>query len=170
MKYTEQFKLSVIQHYLDGSAGYKTVAKHYGIAGPVVRRWVVWYRLHGAEGVTQKRGRYSAEFKLSVLRYMWDNRLSQTQVAAHFNVRSTTRISEWERWYLSDESLEQRSPAMHEKMKVPPEKTPPTQAPEEPRTRDELLAELNYLRMENAYLKKLKALVDTKSATAKKRK
>ncbi|NRQ13810.1 hypothetical protein BHMPCIPO_05110 [Ensifer sesbaniae] len=37
-----------------------------------------------------------------------------------------------------------------------------------PRAREELLAELNYLRMENAYLKKLEAL--TREQAPKKRK
>ena len=43
---------------------------------------------------------------------------------------------------------------------------------DENRPRDELLAELNYLRMENAYLKKLQALVQAqqKATPPKKRK
>ncbi|ONQ81515.1 transposase, partial [Burkholderia cenocepacia] len=38
------------------------------------------------------------------------------------------------------------------------------------RTREDLLQELNYLRMENAYLKKLRALVQAQAVPRKKRK
>jgi transposase len=46
-------------------------------------------------------------------------------------------------------------------MPVPTTKSEPS-PDDEKRTREELLAELNQLRMENAYLKKLRALVQAK--------
>ena len=56
-------------------------------------------------------------------------------------------------------------------MAVPTEK-PDTPSDDEKRSREELLAELDYLRMENAYLKKLQALVQArpKPTPPKKRK
>ena len=51
--------------------------------------------------------------------------------------------------------------------------TPVSPVDDDSRSREELLAELNYLRMENEYLKKLKALIqenNRKAASAKKRK
>ncbi len=55
-------------------------------------------------------------------------------------------------------------------MAVPTAK--PDMPSDEKRSREELLAELDYLRMENAYLKKLQALVQArpKQASPKKRK
>lgn len=50
-----------------------------------------------------------------------------------------------------------------------PPDTPATLSSSDTRSREELLAELNYLRMENAYLKKLKALAQDQ-ALPKKRK
>ena len=43
-------------------------------------------------------------------------------------------------------------------MPKPPPSQPRTSPSDDTRNREELLAELGYLRMENAYLKKLKAL------------
>ena len=47
--------------------------------------------------------------------------------------------------------------------RTPPPSSPPV---EDTRTRDELVAELNYLRMENAYLKKLEALIQAQKKAA----
>lgn len=171
-KYTEKFKLSVVDRYLTGSMCFKRLAREVGVAPPQIRRWVTWYRLHGVDGLSSKSGHYSAEFKLSVLQRMWDNGLSQTQAAAAFNVSNTKSIGEWERRYLSGgiEALAPASQRTNELMIVPKVKPDPVPA-EDQRTRDELLDELAYLRAENAYLKKLKALVESKqSAMAKKRK
>jgi transposase len=173
MRHTEQFKLAVVQHYLDGPAGFKKVAQHYGLSAPMVRSWVARYRLHGNDGLSQrKRGHYTPEFKLSVLQHMWENALSYRQTAAAFNLPNAGRIGEWERRYQSGgaDGLGRCPRSNDGKMKAPTPKPTPTAPGDDTRPREELLEELQWLRMENAYLKKLKALVDAKSATAKKRK
>lgn len=103
MKHTVQFKLTVVQQYLNGSAGFKRLAEHHGVSAPLLRAWVARYQLHGIEGLSQrKRGHYTLEFKLSVLRFMWDNGLSYRQTAAVFNLPNSGRIGEWERRYQND--------------------------------------------------------------------
>ena len=47
IKYSEQFKISVIEHYETGIAGYRIVGQHFGLAPAIVRRWVLWHRTHG---------------------------------------------------------------------------------------------------------------------------
>lgn len=171
-KYTEQFKLSVVERYLAGTMGFKRFAREVGVAAPQIRRWVTWFRLHGTDGLSSKSGQYSAEFKLSVLQHMWDNGLSKTRAAAAFNVRNTKGIGEWERRYLSGgfAALSSIPRYTNELMKASAAKTDPASSVDQ-RPREELLKELEYLRAENAYLKKLDALVKSKqSATAKKRK
>jgi transposase len=173
MKHTEQFKLAVVQHYLGGSASYKKVAHHYGLSSPLVRSWVARYRLHGDAGLAQRKlGHYKPEFKLSVLQHMWDNGLSYRQTAAVFNLPNSGRIGQWERRYQSGgaDSLARRPRSNSGKMKAPTTKPTPATPGDDTRTREELLKELAWLRMENDYLKKLKALVDAKSAAAQKRK
>lgn len=102
MKHTEQFKLAVVQHYLDGEGGFKKVAEHYGLSAALLRSWVARYQLHGNDGLSpRKRGHYTPEFKLSVLQHMWDNGLSYRQTAAVFNLPNSSRIGGWERRYQS---------------------------------------------------------------------
>jgi len=172
-KYSEQYKLHIVGQYLAGSVGTKRLADNHGIGRSVVERWVRLYRLHGLDGLKKKFTHYSAEFKLSVLRHMWDNELSCSQAAAVFNIRDPAAVGIWERRHHEGgiEALRPR-PRGRPKMSTRPTKKP-SPASGKARTREEeLQAENEQLRMEVAYLKKLHALVQAqeKSAQAKKHK
>ena len=174
-KYTEQFKQTVVQDYLSGHGGYQALSQRHGMANrSLIARWVAAYRLHGDAGLSKRqRSRYDADFKLSVLRHMWENRLSITQTATQFDIRRHSTVGDWERVY-REGGVEAFTPPPTRRVKkisIPTTK-PAVPAGEDTRSRDELLAELDYLRMENAVLKKLDALVQArqKSATPKKRK
>lgn len=174
-KYDAHFKLAVVQQYLDGKAGVKAIAKQYGLAHAMVRRWVEWFQAHGTDGLKKKFSHYSAEFKLSVLQHIWDNELSYGQAAIHFNIRNPGVLSAWERSYRSGglDALQPRPRGRPSKSKMSAPTTKTETPPEDDkRTREELLAEVSQLRMEVAYLKKLRALVQAqqKATPAKKRK
>jgi transposase len=174
-KYTEQFKLDVVRDYLaDGSGGLRAVAQRHGIPSHfTVRKWALAYQLHGDAGLAKKLSRYSAEFKLSVLHHMWDNQLSMIQAAAKFDIRDHGMVGKWEHAYRAGgiEALASRPRGKPKPMAttVPEPDSPPD---DDKRSREELLAEVNQLRMELAYLKKLDALVRArpKQAPQKKRK
>ena len=171
-KYDEHFKLSLVQQYLSGAAGYKSVAKEHGVDHEMLRRWVMSFRAHGVDGLKKKFSHYSAEFKLSVLRHMWDNALGLGQTAALFNIRSPGSLIVWEREYRRAglDGLTARPRGKSKAMPVDP--VQPESKPDNEKSREDLQAELDYLRMENAYLKKLQALVQArpKQAPPKKRK
>jgi len=174
MKYTEQFKHTVVHDYLTSHDGFKAVAQRHGMASrSLVERWVAAYRLHGDAGLSKKRSRYGADFKLLVLQHMWENGLSITQTAAKFDIRQQSSVGTWERAYQKGgiEALAPPPAKRLKKMTIPTTK-PEAPAGEDKRSREELMAELEYLRMENAYLKKVRALVQAQqnSAPSKKRK
>lgn len=173
MKHTEQFKLTAVERYLKGTEGYGLVAKAFGIEKTMLRRWVAWYRHHGDAGLSGKSGPYDPAFKLSVLQHMWDNALSYTQAAAVFNVRNTQSVADWARRYRDGgvDMLERSRKRPRILMQAPTTK-PDIPPGDDKRSREELLDELEYLRAENAYLKKLDALVQAKqkAAAQKKRK
>jgi len=174
MKYTEQFKHTVVHDYLTSHDGFKAVAQRHGMASrSLVERWVAAYRFHGDAGLSKKRSRYGADFKLSVLQHMWENGLSITQTAAKFDIRRYSTVGDWERTYRLGgiEALAPPPTNRLKKMTIPTTK-PEVPAGEDKRSREELMAELEYLRMENAYLKKVRALVQVQkdSAPSKKRK
>jgi transposase len=171
-KYTEQFKHTVVQEYLSGGGGYRALSQRQGMASrSLVERWVKAFQLHGDAGLREKRSRYDADFKLSVLRHMWENRSSITQTAAKFDIRRHSTVGDWERAYQKG-GVAALTPAPTRTVKKIPilTTTPAVPVGEDTRSREELLAELEYLRMENAVLKKLKALVQARqnSATPKK--
>lgn len=172
-RHTEHFKRLVIEDYLSNTAGFMAVGKRHGIEASTVRRWVAAYRVHGEASVKKKRSRYSAQFKLAVLKHMRKHTLSYRQTEAYFDIRSAGIIGRWERQYDAG-GIQALSDCSQECLKKMQEPTHPPQPPEndEGYSREQLLKELNYLRMENAYLKKLSALIQAnkRSAQSKKRK
>ncbi|CAG2157839.1 IS3 family transposase ISRme12 [Cupriavidus campinensis] len=137
-----------------------------------MQRWVASYRQHGQDGLRKKRNPYSTEFKLSVLLRMWREGLSGEQTAALFDIRSPGCIGVWERRYHSG-GIDALSPRPRGRPKTMPQAIPP-KSPAEPvaddeRPRKELLKEIEYLRAEVAYLKKLDALVQAKKAAQQKK-
>lgn len=67
-KYDERFKLEVVQRYLSGDKGYKTLAREFGVGSTQVEQWVASYKRHGADGLRRKgHVKYSAQFKLEAL-------------------------------------------------------------------------------------------------------
>lgn len=174
-KYSEQFKLSVIDRYLAGPLGFHAVAVEVGVGVALVKRWVRFYRAHGIDGIKAKPSvRYSAEFKLKVLRHMWDNQLSLAQAAAAFDVRGQCNVASWQRSYQASgvEALLPASEKMPENSSdqsnlpstpltpIPADAVP---APDE-RTREQLLDQILNLQVEVAYLKKLRALIQSQKA------
>jgi transposase len=174
VKYTTQFKLEVVQQYLVGDVGFKSLSQLRGLCHSMVERWVNLYKTHGEAGLEKKYTSYSAALKLAILQHMWDNELSYGQTASAFNIRNPGSIPTWERCYHSG-GIDALTPRPRGRPKKMPDSPPPKAQPpidDETRTREELLAEVNYLRMENAYLKKLKALVQEQKqqrATARKK-
>lgn len=139
----------------------------------MLRQWVAGYRAHGEAGVqTKKRGpsNFSAEFKLSVLERMRVEGLSRRQAAALFNIRRFNVIGEWERKYNEGgpQALARVSAKRHRKMPKTPLLEVEHQGSDHDRSQQDLLDEVNRLRMENAYLKKLAALVRAKDQQAQK--
>jgi transposase len=171
-KYDENFKFKVVKSYLSGQGGSKAVGQAYGVSYGQVRRWVSRYRQHGMAGLRKKFSHYSAQFKLTVLRRMWRSHQSCSQVAAHFDLRvSTSVIRDWERRYHEGglDALASKPKGRSSKMAMPPAPKPAAPVADDKRTREELLTELEYLRAENAYLKKLDALIQAKKLAAQKR-
>lgn len=163
--YSEQFKLSVVKRYLSGPLGFRSVAAEVGVGVALVKRWVAFYRAHGVDGLRVKPYvRYSVEFKLGVLRHMWDNHLSCAQAAAAFNVRGQCNVASWQRNYRTGGADALMSASEKMPRKVPDTTTPPP-APATPGTdncsREQLLERIEDLQMEVAYLKKLRALIQS---------
>ena len=113
------------------------------------------------KGIPNKR--YTGEFKQKVVETMHREHLSYKEAARQFEVSCDTRVASWERIYLAEgpEGLyvERRGRGS----KGRPTKLSAT-------VEEDLLAEVQRLRAENAYLKKLQALVLEEERQARRRK
>jgi transposase len=168
VKYTKRAKLKVIKQYLDGQLGYHRLSAQVGIPAFTIRRWVDAYRLHGDKSFVRRRDHYPAEFKLSVLQYMWDNSTTINQTAAVFNIPHPDSIRTWAKRFDEggSEALGRMETAV---LKMPKRLTPPDDRPVQELTREELLGRVEYLQMEVAVLKKLEALTQKKKPVAPKK-
>ena len=103
------------------------------------------------KGVPNKR--YTPEFKKLVIEEMMEEKLSYSKTARRFEVNDHHRIQDWERIYLEEGpetfAIERRGRGSKSR--------PPKQLPKG--VEEDLLAEVQHLRAENEYLKKLQALV-----------
>ena len=164
-RYDESFKLRVVQQCLREDVSQRDVARQHGLDKSTVHQWLETYRQHGMSGLRKKYSHRSAAFKREVLERMWRDGLSQRQTAALFDIRERSAIGRWERQYHSGglTALEPKRKGRRPMSKKPP--SPPS--PDEERSQKELLEELAYLRAENAYLKKLDALIREEQAAAR---
>lgn len=168
-KHSTALKQSVVDLYLSGDESYRSAGFVFGIDPGTVRQWVAFHALHGVAGLSRKFSHYSGDFKLSVLERMWADGLSHRQTAALFNIRNASCLADWQKCYDTGgvDALTPRRKGRPRLMSKPPVAAAPVaddpQASprQDTRSRQDLLAELAYLRMENAYLKKLEALTQS---------
>ncbi|SOC53894.1 transposase, partial [Chromohalobacter canadensis] len=86
-QYSDQFKLQVVQQYLNGDVGLEAAAHQFGLDYSMFRRWVEQYRQHGPSGLRQTRRHYSPAFKREVLERRWRDGLSIRQTEILFDIR-----------------------------------------------------------------------------------
>ncbi|HGT5773683.1 TPA: transposase, partial [Escherichia coli] len=112
--------------------------------------------------LTGKKGRYSAELKLTVVKEVVDDCFSVREVAVKHGIPAFGTVCNWlekYRKYGEDAFIRKN------KKSIPvPDKSPISAPPLPTLTKDER-EELEQLRVENAYLKKLKALVQQKTCS-----
>ena len=156
-KYSSEEKLEVVLGVLEKGMTYKESASKIGAGKADAQKWVSMYKEHGVEGLVMKHGSYDGGFKISVVEYMHANHLSQRETAAKFGIPSFSTVGKWERIY-----YEEGREALYRDNRGRKRMSNKTDAPKPklaPKVEEDLIAEIQRLRMENAYLKKLQALV-----------
>jgi transposase len=107
---------------------------------------------------------YSTEFKIKAIKTMRSKSLSLLETCIQFNIRSSGSLVKWIALY-----DEKGAEGLARKQSEP--KLPMAKRIKKPITKeDELLQELASLRAENAYLKKLHALIQADKEKKEKRK
>jgi transposase len=168
--YSVRVRLKAVKAYLSGNRGLKATAEAQGVGFHSLRAWVAAYQAQGAAGIERKpRKDYDPEFKLQVLARVREEGLSYRQAGALFGVRRFDLIGAWERAF-RDKGIAGLRPGSRTTMKKKVKKPESGDAQDDDRrSRQDLLREVQQLRMENAYLKKLDALVQDRSRSVPKK-
>jgi transposase len=169
-KYSSEFKSMIVKEYLEGPLGYKLLAKKYDISSETsIKKWVNSFKAFGKDGLCRKRSKtvYSVQFKLNVINFMKETGASYQDTAIEFKLNNPPLIANWNKTFLNEgiEGLKEKGKGrapMSEKRKKKQEKL---------KSREEQLErEIELLRLENAYLKKLKAFQENPNASLEKHK
>ena len=163
--YSTERKLEIVERYLKGDIGIKKLAQEYHVSYGDIQKWRDACQEHGVEGLSTTHGTYTGEFKVSVVEYMHNTGASIRKTAAHFNIPSFRTVSQWERIYYEQgkDALFKEQRGRTSKMGKKRPKKPKTNI----ETNQDLLAEVQRLRMENEYLKKLNALSQKRERSEK---
>jgi transposase len=163
-KHDFEFRLRIVESVIRGRHTSRSISREVGISKSMVERWVSFYRHYGVDGLRPISNRYSAEFRLKVVKTIKDEPLSLFQASLRFKIPSVSTLWSWVRIYES-EGPERLAKLQKGRPPIMPRK------PKKPLTREEqLLEELADLRAENAYLKKLQALIQSENEKEEKRK
>ena len=162
-KYSFDEKLEAVLRVVEDDMSTYQSAHVLGTTHAVVQRWVARYRQFGPEGLLLKHGNYDGAFKVSVIEYMHKNHLSLFQAAVKFGIPSDSTVGKWERIY-----YEEGPQALYRDDRGRPKKMNSNKTKKkkqlDPKVEEDLIAEVQRLRMENEYLKKLQALVQERIA------
>ena len=159
-KYSQEFKLEVVQYFLSG-CGKKATGKKFNIHPTDAEKWVNIYEMFGEAGLAVQIGKtiFPVEFKLHVVLTMINEGLSARVAAKHFKIKEPQTPVRWLRQY-QEHGIDGLKPKPRGQPKGMPKPLISKQATKADcdKTPAELLEELTYLRAEVAYLKKRRAL------------
>ena len=150
--YSTELKLEIVQRYLKGDIGIKQLADEYHISSKAcIQNGSLSIESMAKLVFVPRMELIVVDFKVSVVEYMHNTGASLRQTAAHFNIPSKESVSKWERIY-----YEEGKNALYEERRgraLKMENRKPRKAKAIVEKNEDLLAEVQRLRMENEYLK-----------------
>ena len=177
-KYSYEFKMNVVQEYLNGNGGFTYLSQKYSIpAKSNIKKWVDAYREFGTEGITRSRQKnnYSFQFKLSVVELYLSSEVSYQELALSQGINNPSLITRWVNDFriAGPDALRPKKKGRKKTLDIREFKKPSKSNEEKPVDTSaehikELEDELLKLRIENAYLKELRRLRLEEEALLKK--
>lgn len=165
MRFTKEFKLECIKKYKVGEHIDDPGECSHETFRHTVVRWVRIYNALGEVGLEHKKPKRSWENKMDMIQRVIDGE-SISEVALSNGINQDL-LSKWYKKYQESgidglKLLDRRG--------RPPKMAKKSKTSNEPKTKEELEKELEYLRAENEYLKKLSALVQKRKGRRPKKK
>ena len=178
-KYSYEFKMEIVQAYLNGEGGYIYLSKKYGVpAYKSIKEWVYAYRELGKEGLmrSKQNTNYSFQFKLHMVELYLSREVSYQELALSQGINNPSLINRWVKDFMiaGPDALRPKKKGCKKTLDIKEFKKPSKSNKET--TVDtsvehvkELEDELLKLRIENAYLKELRRLRLEEEALLKKK-
>ncbi|WP_412970979.1 transposase [Glaciecola sp. MF2-115] len=163
-KHHKVFKLKLAKLAQEESS--VVLERKFGVRANLIRYWALVYRINGLDSFTHKQLPYTCKFKLNVLKTMRRNEWSLGFTSAYFDLSSPGILFQWQKLYAHD-GITRLKPKKKGRPRVTYDSSTPKPSAE--MSEKELREELDYLRAENAILKKLEALAQAKKKKAKTR-
>jgi transposase len=167
-------RLQIVLKVLDKHYPIRTTAKLFDANQRQVKYWVALYSRYGEEGLRMQSRYYPVEFKYKVLRDMLENHLTLQETALKYGIPSPSTVLFWKRKYDKEgvSGLNKGSRIWSESMVKEDDSMSNREENQEISSKEkekkDLLKEIELLKAENAYLKKLRALVQERIAREKK--
>ena len=177
-KYSYEFKLKIVQEYLNGKGSYEYLSKKHNIPASIrLKEWVATYKEYGKEALMRSRQNknYSFQFKLSVVELYLSSEVSYQELALSQGISNPSLIVKWVNDFrvAGPDALRPKKKGRKKTLDIREVKSSSKSNEEKPVDTSaehirELEDELLKLRIENAYLKELRRLRLEEEALLKK--
>ena len=159
-------RIQTVIRYLNGIESMQDIAESVGVTRMILSGWIRLYEAQGPERFLQSYTNYSAAFKMEVLTYMNETGASSIDAAAIFNITSHGMVRDWKKkfevgGYDALVPKKKGRLSMKKETKKSKKTATPTSTEKSVDSVKTLEARIKQLEMENAYLKKLNALVQS---------
>lgn len=97
-KYSTEFKMKLVEEYLESNISYKSLSDKYCIPSEIViKNWVNAYKSQVYEGLKVKRQntQYTLEFKLNVVNLYLTGEMSYQSLANELKINNPSMITRW---------------------------------------------------------------------------
>ena len=178
-KYSYEFKLKVVQEYLNGEGGYNYLCKKYNISTKIrLQEWVALYKKFENDGLmrSRKNNNYSFQFKLHMVELYLSSEVSYQELALSQGIFTPALLAKWVNDFRNagPDALRPKKKGRKKSMDKDTNQKKISQAADEAAADTskeyvkQLEDELLKLRIENAYLKELRRLRLEEEALEKK--
>lgn len=167
-KHSFEFKLAIVRKILKGDQSVTRISVDNHVDRSQAQRWVRFYERYGEPGLLPQYNNYSLQTKLSAIYSLRDKRLTLGQACVQFGIRSGSVLSRWIRIYESGgaDELAIETRGTHKQMTSKNKKKDPIKPVA---NHEKVMEENRRLLAENAYLKKLHALIQREEAEKRKK-
>ena len=165
-KHKRIFKIEIAIKVQETSS--RELSRVSGVSSRQIRYWDAVYRIHGSNAFQHLGRPYSKHFKLHAITTMAHENWSLSYASAFFDLSSPGILYVWLKRY-NESGSDNLTPKRKGKPKMAITPKPHRGKSPESMSEDEMREELEYLRAENAVLKKLEALAQEKRKRTKKK-